>query len=320
MEANSVTTLLNLPDETIEMIFDNLNFEDRLNFAMISTKTNKILSGRKKYWKDICFTIQKSQKVSEITRPYANIIWNGWKAPEVSQEVWAQLATNMNALKIEFAYATDVKNFIDALPYFVKLVHLKIGVVPSLNFQENINHVEKSASEKIEMKNLEHLEMRVDLFMQLNNLVNFSTSKLKTFVLLLGVQQNNSQLLSEMIVSLISRQINLETLRIEGDFSEMFNQPLDFNFQLKQLTLNGRSEAILNEEQQDNWYDFMESQKNLKEQSFYFRINGWKTIKMKSYYIGLLDLPLVSQKFEIHSDGFHSSTIDSNVHHLMEIL
>lgn len=99
--ARQSKTLLEMPDEVIELILDQLNFEDRMNFTLACKKVNRIISEHSKYWKKVWLKIQESIEPSEeLTRRYSKVAWQCNKSPKVHEEIWKFLAPSLKVLVI----------------------------------------------------------------------------------------------------------------------------------------------------------------------------------------------------------------------------
>lgn len=189
--------------------------------------------------------------------------------------------------------------------YAFNLVRLEIQIGEHNNFIAPDKDFKGSS---VEMKSLKHVDMDRDLFLQLNDrIINFTTDKLETLILQKpGFSYSYKPAKKDItsVIALLTRQTNLKVLHLCGNFSSFFDKPLMFKTQLTDLCLGeNNSRTMLNEEQQNNLFDFLMAQKCIEGQKFYFDVK-MPSMKMRLHKMKFLDLPIESQKITVRNNIF----------------
>lgn len=137
--------------------------------------------------------------------------------------------------------------------------------------------------------------MKAELFCFLDSrCIDFATTKLITFAVL----HFNDQIITltnadcYKIRTFIRKQTNLKELIMQGEMSQVFDQPLLIQSQLKKYEFLKPSE-LFEEAQQNNLCDFIDSQLQLKHLDIDIKIEKiLTTTKIKQLYERRLDMPL----------------------------
>lgn len=301
-------SLIAMPVEIIEKIFNHLNFTDKLSFSESCSTFNEIFDRRKnldKVWMDG----PESDTLLQLTdtlRPYANLKWNFKNVKKISNLLWDHLAPSLNSVEMTNVdhYFSISNSLLNTLPHFVNLTYLHMNVCyDRVKKDILLNDTRQVNSGLIDMKHLQHLSMDNNMFCYLDGRhINFAETKNLQILIIRGVFENFK---GNGITNLISNQNKLKTLHLLNGVSySIFDTPLNIQSKLEDLKvtepmLKMYNDYRLNVQQQNNFCDFVNYQDQLKRVKLHLNVAGEKTEKMKRFLEGRLDMPIKVHNIDI---------------------
>jgi len=331
-------TILKLPEEILESIFDYLDFGSKKNFSLCCSAFNTIFSDPKNLQK-VNFNGEEAEKSLNfnITRQYKNI-WACGKP--MSLEMWSKftkLRSFSNEKKVKCYHMNCCHDWVDKNyhensvcldrpePFYSITSDYLIGILPHLSHLSCLNlhdirstlvlEREKYQKEfkKVELNDLRILKIDVNLFTTLNaRFIKFSTIKLEILELFEHYTSIDERRLEVCNIgalkSLITAQKKLQKLDIRINYytniMQLFDTPLVIPSHLKYFILKIQYGNFFefHTDRQDNFCDFICAQKSLEILKFNFLCRD-KTEKMQRLLNARLDMPLVYRFLIVYLDS-----------------
>lgn len=279
-------SLLIMPDEIIDSIFDFLDLIDRKSLAETCRRIKNIFRQPKhmdKVWLN-CSSVRDFNKLSNAKKLLIQ------EKLFFEDTLLIKMLVSMKKLKAYFPsiiYKTPADYLIKVVSYFCNLTHLEIPFTSKMteNLLDSLCAYLRSATNitRIEMKHLEYLEIQPVIFYVLENFfIDFTTDKLHTIIFDTDLKEWASQLQEESLCNkirtLVCKQNKLWTLAFRGSdvFNNLFNMPFIVQSKLKRLILQMYLCFDVNDfHAEKNFIDFMESQDELEDflaEDVYFSI------------------------------------------------
>lgn len=264
-ENQQTKTLMDMPDPVLEQVFDFLDLYSKKNFSLCCKKFDEIF-GLLKNMDQLKFLIKSSHRssdISEIKRRYKHV--QVYHDVEVPPSVWTTLSENMASLRITVNQLSP-ETLILALPFLKNLTLLSITYNDLKEMPVTIE------TEAVEMNELKILHLTPMLYLLLNDRYVKFSDKLERLIFF--PHSTKIVISSEEAVaikSLISRQKQLKSLALYGyvsSFAWLFNEPLIIESQLEKFYLHNIDK--LNSIQQDNFCEFLQSQKIVDPEIHFF--------------------------------------------------